>query len=198
MFIEPVDSDQVSSTNILIASSTSKMAASIATYPHEVCRKARGSQKSLKGKCPGRHELSNKWTLLFVKDEMRLSWSFFISLSSTLCIHRLSGLDFRTNRRTHPSTTASFTHAKWFTRRKASEHFTRACRPICWGLFPPVHSPSWHMSCLWDDSTRLQSQHHHRHLYFFFLYSFVHLLFFSWSIYPSTFAIKSQTRPPLS
>jgi len=36
--VESADSDQVSSTNILIASSTSKMAASIATYPHEVIR----------------------------------------------------------------------------------------------------------------------------------------------------------------
>ncbi|KAF9381604.1 hypothetical protein CPB97_007649 [Podila verticillata] len=38
IWLKPADSDQVSSTNILIASSTSKMAASIATYPHEVIR----------------------------------------------------------------------------------------------------------------------------------------------------------------
>ncbi|KAF9355822.1 hypothetical protein BGX26_006070 [Mortierella sp. AD094] len=37
-WLKSADSDQVSNTNILIASSTSKMAASVATYPHEVIR----------------------------------------------------------------------------------------------------------------------------------------------------------------
>ncbi|KAF8986502.1 hypothetical protein BGZ46_000033 [Entomortierella lignicola] len=37
-WLKSKDSDQVSSTNILIASSSSKMAASVATYPHEVIR----------------------------------------------------------------------------------------------------------------------------------------------------------------
>ncbi|KAG0206323.1 hypothetical protein BGX28_002224 [Mortierella sp. GBA30] len=37
-WLKSADTDQVSSTNILAASSTSKMAASIATYPHEVIR----------------------------------------------------------------------------------------------------------------------------------------------------------------
>ncbi|KAF9165095.1 hypothetical protein BGX21_001606 [Mortierella sp. AD011] len=37
-WLKSADTDQVSSTNILIASSVSKMAASVATYPHEVIR----------------------------------------------------------------------------------------------------------------------------------------------------------------
>ncbi|KAK3823527.1 MAG: mitochondrial carrier domain-containing protein [Benniella sp.] len=47
------DTDHVSSTNILIASSTSKMAASIATYPHEVIRTRLQNQSTYPPKYKG-------------------------------------------------------------------------------------------------------------------------------------------------
>ncbi|KAG0255520.1 hypothetical protein BG011_005088 [Mortierella polycephala] len=53
LWLKPEGSDQVSSTNILIASSTSKMAASIATYPHEVIRTRMQNQSTYPPKYTG-------------------------------------------------------------------------------------------------------------------------------------------------
>ncbi|KAF9194432.1 hypothetical protein BGZ51_009512 [Haplosporangium sp. Z 767] len=53
LWLKAKDSDHVSSTNILIASSTSKMAASIATYPHEVIRTRMQNQSTYPPKYKG-------------------------------------------------------------------------------------------------------------------------------------------------